>query len=172
MCHGSKIRFLLNACMKVFYWYWLCSREIREVCLHNKNRDICFQFFSHIVSGSFAFVHDKTILWAVYVHTTFGNLDLFQGHGNVVFFIDLADRPHSFICTDFENSTNCSSSCSARTFITVFITSKLGQPHWLPTDARISWICLPLFQRCYLHIHSRLSLWSPAAVFSFLFTSL
>ena len=65
-----------------------------------------------------------------------------------------------------------SSACSPCMSITVHITPILGQTHWLPADDRISWICMPPFQRCYLRFHSRLSLWSPAAVLSFLVTSL
>ena len=76
------------------------------------------------------------------------------------------------ICTHFRESTNCSSSCSPCTSQTAHITPILGQLHWLPADTRILWICIPPFQRCYLHFHSRLSLWSPAAVLTFLITSL
>ena len=41
--------------------------------------------------------------------------------------------------------------------LNVHITPILGQPHWLPADARISCGCVPLFQRRYL-FHSSLSL--------------
>ena len=52
----------------------------------------------------------------------------------------LVGRSHSFICTYFRESTNSSSACSLCTSVTVHITSVLGQPNWLPADARISWI--------------------------------
>ena len=57
-------------------------------------------------------------------------------------------RPSSFLHLYNSESKNCSSACSPCTSITVHITPILGQPHWLPADARISWICMPLFQRC------------------------
>ena len=75
-------------------------------------------------------------------------------------------------CTHVRESTNSSSACGPCTSVTAHITSALGLPHWLPADARSSRICMPVFQRCYLHFHSRLSLWSPATVLSFLITSL
>ena len=68
-------------------------------------------------------------------------------------------------------SKNCSSSCSLCTSITAHITPIFGEPHWLPADARISSICMTLFQRHHL-FHSCLSFWSPATVLSFLITSL
>ena len=105
-------------------------------------------------------------------------LTLFQSHEGVVnlliYFVinsTVPSLPQS-ICTHFRESTNCSSSCSPCTSQTAHITPILGQLHWLPADTRILWICIPPFQRCYLHFHSRLSLWSPATVLSFLITSL
>ena len=70
----------------------------------------------------------------------------------------------------FRESENRSSACSQCTSITVHITPILGQLHRLSADARISCICMPLFQRCYL-FHSCLSLWSPTTVLSFSITS-
>ncbi len=45
-------------------------------------------------------------------------------------------------------SPDRSSACSPCTSNCPYITPILGQPHWLPVDARISGTCMPLSQRC------------------------
>ena len=126
--------------------------------------------FGDIVSGrSFTFLRECNPHSGVYVHATFDDLDINpRSRGCCHIFVQKkkkAGLSHFFICTHFRESTNSRSAWSPCTSVTVHITSVLGQPHWLPADARISWICMVLFQLCYLHLHS---LWSPAAVFSFL----
>ena len=149
---------------------------------HDKNPDINFFFFlisQTLFHGWLSFSTMIIISFELFLFTLrLVTLTWFQGHEGVVnllihfvIFSAVPSLPRS-ICTHLRESTNCSSSCSPCTSQTAHITRILGQLHWLPADARILWICIPPFQRCYLHFHSRLSLWSPAAVLSFLVTSL
>ena len=54
--------------------------------------------------------------------------------------------PHSFICT--RQAVPTTAQLVVRAPQLSIYPPILGQPHRLPADARISWICMPLSQRC------------------------